>query len=239
MPEVHFTCPNCEKRIPLDLTANDLYCPRCGEKYQLVHLGGEMGWKPAKGDPLWHTQRIQPLHRQVKFGKRQASREMSGIGHARARRLKRQQRKSRFTFVGTGFFALGLIVVLWLITSFAPDISGIVLAAELAPDTGRASQLAPTRTTSATATPYPTNTPTTTPTPIPTQTPTSLPQNLVTATAWQATLDQAIANSHAIQTQNVLKEAATQTALPPLLTSMAVDRMEGATQTAAVQSAGR
>jgi DNA-directed RNA polymerase subunit RPC12/RpoP len=239
MPEAHFACPNCEKSIPLDLTTDDLFCPHCGGKYQLVHLGGEVGWKPVKDGPLWQTQRIHPLYRRVKFSKQGDSTHNPGLGRARARRLKRQQHKSRLTFVRTGFLALGMIAALWLITSFAPQISGIVLAADLVPDTWEPSPFTPTNTASPTRTTYPTHTPTTTPTPLPTQTPTPLPQSLLTATAWQTTLDQAIVNSHAMQTQNVLKEAATQTALPPLLTAMAEDRISNATQTAAAQSAGR
>lgn len=239
MPEVRFTCPNCEKLFPLDLTADALYCPHCGDSYQLVHMGGETGWKPAEDGPLWHTQRIQPLHKRVKFAKQKTSRKKNGTGRARARRLKRQQRKNRFPLLGTGFFALGLIAVLCFFTFFAGDISGIVSAAELIPESWEATQLTPTAPITPSATHHPTNTPTITPSPTPTNTATPLPQSLVTATAWQATLDQAIANSHTMQTQNVLKEAATQTALPPLLTSMASDRMANATQTADANTGGR
>ena len=239
MPEVRFTCPNCERLFPLDLTAKALYCPHCGESYRLVHLGGETGWRPAEDGPLWHTQRIQPLHRRVEFAKKETSGKKTGTGRARARRLKRQQRKSRFPLLGTGFFALGLIAVLCFFTLFAGDISGIVLAAELIPDTRETTKLAPTNPTTPTATHQPTNTPTITPSPTATSTATPLPNSLVTATAWQATLDQAITNSHAMQTQNVLKDAATQTALPPLLTAMASDRSAIATQTADANSGGR
>jgi DNA-directed RNA polymerase subunit RPC12/RpoP len=219
MPEVRFTCPNCERLIPLDLTTDALYCPYCGESYRLVHMGGETGWSLAEDGPLWHTQRIQPLHRRVKFVKQETSRKNTGTGRARARRLKRQQRKSRLPLLGTGFFALGLIAVLWFFTLFAGDISGIVLAAELIPESWETTQFIPTDPFTPTATP--------------------LPHNLVTATAWQATLDQAIANSHAMQTQNVLKDFATQTALPPLLTAMASDRNAIATQTANANSGVR
>jgi hypothetical protein len=239
MPEIRFTCPNCEKLFPLDLTAEALYCPHCGESYRLVHLGGETGWRPAEDGPLWHTQRIQPLYRRVEFAKQETSEKKTSLGRARARRLKRQQRKSLFPLLGTSFFALGLIAVIWIFTLFAGDINGIVLAAELIPESWEATQLAPTNPTSPTATHYPTNTPTITPSPTPTNTATPLPHSLVTATAWQATLDQAIVNSHAMQTQNVLKDAATQTALPPLLTVMASDRSAIATQTADANAGGK
>ncbi|MEJ2709616.1 MAG: hypothetical protein P8074_18540 [Anaerolineales bacterium] len=239
MPEVRFTCPNCERLIPLDLTTDALYCPYCGESYRLVHMGGETGWSLAEDGPLWHTQRIQPLHRRVKFVKQETSRKNTGTGRARARRLKRQQRKSRLPLLGTGFFALGLIAVLWFFTLFAGDISGIVLAAELIPESWETTQFIPTDPFTPTATHHPTNTATITPSPTPTNTATPLPHSLVTATAWQATLDQAIANSHAMQTQNVLKDFATQTALPPLLTAMASDRNAIATQTANANSGVR
>jgi hypothetical protein len=239
MPEVRFTCPNCERPFPLDLTADALYCPHCRESYRLVHLGGETGWSPAEDGPLWHTQRIQPLHRRVKFVKQEISMKNTGTGRARARRLKRQQRKSRLPLLGTGFFALGLIAVLWFFTLFAGDIGGIVLAAELIPESWETTQFVPTDPATPTATHRPTNTATITPSPTPTNTATPLPHNLVTATAWQATLDQAIANSHAMQTQNVLKDAATQTALPPLLTAMASNRNAIATQTADANSGSR
>ncbi len=77
--------------------------------------------------------------------------------------------------------------------------------------------------------PSPTSPPptaTATPTLIPTATPTPTPLSarLVQATAWQATLDQAAAFSHATQTQAAGQYAATQTALPPILTANAIDR---------------
>lgn len=76
------------------------------------------------------------------------------------------------------------------------------------------------------------STATPTPTPTPTATPTPLPPYLAQATAWQATLDQAAAASHATQTLVAANYAATQTALPPTLTAMAQDRQATATQIA-------
>jgi hypothetical protein len=55
---------------------------------------------------------------------------------------------------------------------------------------------------------------------------------LLQATAWQATLDQAAAASHATQTLVAGNYAATQAALPPTLTAMAQERQATATQIA-------
>jgi hypothetical protein len=71
------------------------------------------------------------------------------------------------------------------------------------------------------------------PSPTATPTPTPLPAHLIQATAWQATLDQAAMFSHATQTQAAGQYAATQTALPPILTANALDR--AATSTAVVR----
>lgn len=81
------------------------------------------------------------------------------------------------------------------------------------------------------AVPVPTATATFVPTTTPTATP--LPAHLIQATAWQATLEQAAVYSHATQTQAAGQYAATQTALPPILTANALDR--AATATAGVR----
>jgi len=70
------------------------------------------------------------------------------------------------------------------------------------------------------------------PSPTATQTATPLPPSLIQATAWQATLEQAAAFSYATQTQASGQYAATQTALPPILTANALERAATATAVA-------
>jgi hypothetical protein len=160
-------------------------------------------------------------------------------GWARRRQLQRQNRErwlARLIHLGAiGWLVMGMLLPLvmyrYSITQAAPANSNwqrhsaarkpgstAISAGILA-----ASPTLKTPLPTATASPSPTATPTAT----------ALPAHLLQATAWQATLDQAAIYSHATQTQAAGQYAATQTALPPVLTANALDR--AATSTAAAR----
>ena len=167
------------------------------------------------------------------------NRTRQAYGQARRRQLRRQRRKRWLG--GT----LRLFALLWLL-------GGVLLpfamhqytntqaaAVESVSQEGSLGQL-PARTAvfaiEIAASPtfsLPTQTATPTLLPTATPTPTALPKRLIQATAWQATLDQAAGFSHATQTQAAGQYAATQTALPAILTANAIER--NATATAAVR----
>jgi hypothetical protein len=159
-------------------------------------------------------------------------------GRARRRQMRRQSRQS---WVGGG---VRLFAMIWLMVGMLLPAGMHRYTVTQAATINSKWQLHPAPLTGGTPvsegplTSSPTPmlpTPTSTASPSPTATPTAtpLPAHLVQATAWQATLDLAADYSHATQTQAAGQYAATQTALPPVLTANALNR--AATSTAAVR----
>jgi hypothetical protein len=157
-------------------------------------------------------------------------------GAARLRQ-KRRQSWRRWGAVPLGILALTVIGLALLFQPVAvmgqPSMAEAPasLPATVCPWPTRGLCYSPTPTSTATSFP-PTPTPTFTPSP----TATPIPPSLVTATAWQEVLEQALSNSRATQTRAAGSYAATQTALPPLLTAMAQDRAATAVQKAALKT---
>ena len=160
-------------------------------------------------------------------------------GRARRRQLRRQRRKHWLSG------ALRLFALLWLLSGallpfvmhqYTNTKAATVESVSQEGSLGQlpvstaifAGEIAASPTSS-----LPTRTATPTLLPTATPTPTALPERLIQATAWQATLDQAAGFSHATQTQAAGQYAATQTALPAILTANAIER--NATATAAVR----
>ena len=163
-------------------------------------------------------------------------------GAARQRQLRRQRRRRWLGGLTRGFALVWLLVgaLLPMVmhsysgTQAAPEAPGSQdhSRVEKLPGIDKLSHLAISASQSST-TSTPTHTATPTPLPTATPTPTALPLRLRQATAWQATLDSAAGLSHATQTQAAGQYAATQTALPPILTANAIERE--ITATAAVR----
>ena len=251
--QTRILCPTCKAAFRIVLDGLQFGCPECGSRFELIKMKDGWGWTPARQGPAWHTQPIYLLnkHRSTLIGRAQPSN--GNIGKARTRRMLRRQRRRHPRVL---FSAITLTVVCILVYAGLPSGIKLGIAASISsaslplyePETG---QLAVntgspegerTQTETVTPTVTPTIRPTAPPAPSLTQpfqptytatpTATSIPRKLAIATVWQATLDQAVARSYKIQTQNAEQYAATRTALPPVLTQNAIERAALATETA-------
>jgi hypothetical protein len=256
-----FQCPYCQAMFPVRLNQRRFECPRCGHGFSIARLGRhERGWM-AVPQMAWeraHSQVIRPFPKRGELraaapaDQRRENRQSTHatsvnppvIGAARMRRERRLKRKRMalpMVLIGLTAVFLALLVyphavkgestseqVETAVSEMAKPITVVQAAYPIATDTSAQP---------ATMTPIPSQTPTTTATPTPTATATPLPAHLQQATAWQATLEQAAAASHATQTLVAGNYEATQTALPPILTAMAQERQATATQKAAKATA--
>jgi hypothetical protein len=256
-----FQCPYCKALFPVKLNQKRFACPRCGHAFATVRLAiHQRGWI-ALPQVAWeqaHSQVIRPfptrrdLRASALAAGSHASHPMPGgmgsdsppQGAARLRRERRRKRRRAalpLALMGLAAVFLALMVYPRVVlgqsgsdtqgADFSSSTAAEMQAEKISLDEAAARQASPaynpasTPTSTATPTPDATSTPTATATP--------LPAHLLLATAWQATLEQAAADSHATQTLVAGNYAATQTALPPTLTAMAHSRQATATQKAA------
>ncbi len=230
----YFECPFCKTTFGVPLNGERFICHHCHHSYLLLDLGrGKHGWmeEPHCGWTLPISYQIHP------FAERLPSRSIQPAappGDSAALGAARQRQRRRQSWHKGAGMPLGMLALtlLGLALLFSP------IAAKGQPSITDASTFLPAKTgLSPSPTPtatQPTPTPSPTFTPAPTATP--LPPSLVTATAWQEVYQRALINSHATQTQAAGSYAATQTALPPLLTAMAEERAAAAVQKAALKT---
>jgi predicted RNA-binding Zn-ribbon protein involved in translation (DUF1610 family) len=237
-----FQCPYCQAIFAVKALQKRFECPRCGHAFATVRLDGrERGWM-ALPQVAWeraHSQVVRPFPRRgelhaapaadeggVQSPPAGSASEAARTGAARLRRERRRKRKR----LALPMALIAMAAVFMALLLYPPGAMGREAGVD-GVDPYNASA-APTLA----ALPSASNTPVATATPTmiatPTATPTPLPPNLAQATAWQATLEQAAADSHATQTLVAGNYAATQTALPPTLTAMAQERQATATQKA-------
>jgi hypothetical protein len=257
-----FQCPYCQAIFAVEPLKKRFACPRCGHTFATVRMDRlERGWiaLPQMAWQQAHSQVVRPfpgrgeLHAAGAPDERPAQSRMAEAagrdtrlpGAARQRREGRRKRRR----AALPMAIIALVAVCAAVLLHPPGAMG--REAGLAGvdggriETGKGVDSIdkgvdsidpygnPVRSAMPTASPTPLATASATTTPTPTATPTPLPPALLQATAWQATLDQAAAASHATQTLVADNYAATQTALPPTLTAMAQDRYATATQKAA------
>ena len=232
MSIVRFSCPRCHTSFPVVLQDNQFSCPECSGQYQFTRTGDhDLGWISAPQGRVWETTVIQPIDRHFTFVSEPSPGQADNLGAARTRKLMRQSRRSGRKQAAVFVLALALASLFLLGSNLVPAIAGNISSEHL--QTSVANQImAPIIPSPAplNSTPFPAATATATS--APTRTPTPLPRNLLIATAWQATLDQAIVQSYATETRNANQYQATETALPPILTMMAIERSEVGTATA-------
>lgn len=254
MTPVRFNCPRCNRSFPILFQEHRFACPECGSRYHLLHSRHGFEWAPDLTGPAWQTQEIRPVSEGFIFPEKEIHLEGANLGEARMRQIQRQSsRKSHRRTAALVLLSLILAIVYMLTPLASPVMQAIASSAEnwlqnpeppseppayLSVLPTAAPTLIPT---TARPSPTPTSTPVpATPTLAPTSTPipsaTPLPLDLLIATAWQATVDQAVVESHTIQTANALQWSTTQTALPPILTALSEERALIATQTAEARS---
>jgi hypothetical protein len=240
MENVCFNCTNCGSPFPVVLEEDTFTCPHCDSRYQLTHVNHELCWMPAVSGPAWQTREIHPVTNQFSFYIADGEPE-SNLGLARTRRLRRQQRHARARSDRLALMSLFLIGFLLALPIVAPNIQMNALAAEILTGDRTPTSTGLSENMSADpladlagqfVEPSPTSRPTQTATPTMTPTQTPLPPIMVTATAWQDMFNNEVAESYARQTENAVEYFATQTALPPTLTVMAVEREIRTTETA-------
>lgn len=256
-----FQCPYCQAMFPVRLSQRRFECPRCGHGFAIARLGKhERGWiaLPQMAWERAHSQVIRPFPKRGELraaapaeqrGERRRPEKVVSdtpvrMGAARLRRERRRKRKRMalpLVLISLTAVFLALLVYPHAVRGQSgPEQVGVVVNETARPITvvQAADQIATeTGEQQAMATPTPSQAPTATSTPTPTATATPLPAHLQQATAWQATLDQAVVASHATQTLVADNYEATQTALPPTLTAMAQERQATATQKAAEATA--
>jgi hypothetical protein len=257
--KTRFQCPYCKALFPVTLNQKRFACPRCGHAFATVRLAPhQRGWMalPQMGWEQAHSQVIRPFPTRrdlrsaaLAAGSHAPQPVPGGMGSdpppqgaARMRRERRRRHRRAalpLALLGLATVFLALMVYPRVVLgqsgsdTLGADSPGAATTemriANFSLDQAAAGQSSPTHhpTTGSTATP----TPAATSTPAATATP--LPAHLLQATAWQATLEQAAAASHATQTLVASNYAATRTALPPTLTAMAQSRQATATQKAA------
>lgn len=255
MHQVTFHCPRCRTHFPVVLQEDQYSCPECGSSFRLVHDRRGVDWVSNDSAPQWLTCSIQPVNERFTFQDKEDA-PLQEIGAARVRRLKRHRLRSRRRALTCVFLSIVLFAFSLLTPLASPMAHAISSSAEslLADAQSMAAHHAdlPVKFSTQTEIQVP-GFPSHTPTRIqpsenawllvsatatatlyarPSATPTPLPPTILAATAWQATLAQAVIRSHNIQTANAIEYSATQAALPPLLTEMAGERAAIATQTA-------
>ena len=241
--------------FPVTLSQRHFACPRCGHGFAIARLEThQRGWI-ALPQVAWeqaHSQVIRPFPKRGELRaaapaessgeRRQPGSAIGGdpppVGAARMRRERRRRRKRAalpLALIGLATVILALLVYpRGAMGQSGPEEGGMGTSSWV---TNVAAAVADYPIQSATANPTPTETPTPAASATPTASATPLPARLQEATAWQATLEQAAADSHATQTLVAGNYAATQTALPPTLTAMAQERQATATQKAASATA--
>jgi hypothetical protein len=262
--KTRFRCPYCQALFPVLLNHKTFACPRCGHAFATVRLGThQRGWM-ALPQVAWeqaHSQVIRPFpkRRDLRAApipgdrpRRQppqngAAGDPPPPGAARLRQARRRKRRQAvLPLTLTGLLAVLLALLVYprgVLGQSAAPASPPPSSISRPPETFERSNVAaiqrsfpvpglpPSSQIEIRNSPPPTSTPTPTPTATP------LPAHLLQAAAWQATLEQAAAASHATQTLVAGNYAATQAALPPTLTAMAQERQATATRRAAEATA--
>jgi hypothetical protein len=265
--KTRFRCPYCQALFPVKLNQKRFACPRCGHSFATVRLAThQRGWM-ALPQVAWeraHSQVIQPFPKRrdlraavppEKYHPPRQPEKVTGVdqpplGAARVRReRRRKRRRAALPLALIGLAAVFLALLVYPRGAMgqsgsdgqgayaSPYAATKMPAATFSAGEPAERQAALTRDPNGVSTPTPTQTPTPAATTTPSATATPLPAHLLQATAWQATLEQAAADSHATQTLVAGNYAATQTALPPTLTAMAQARQATATKKAAEATA--